>query len=148
MSLFKVCQWWSTQCSDISKSYDSYSLNCCRLHFDNMEKDCIVITSHNGYMGIYRPTSERLENGQITGFQHSDVVLEINFQQPVIGFCSGRFSQWATVSGIFDSIFIVIFYFLTFSSNKDPKPLLAVLHPMKLMVYALVTSDGIADHGN
>lgn len=128
MSLFKVCNWWTVQSSDITNSYDSFSLHCCRLNSeDNNEKDYIIVGSHEGVLCVYKPIFGVQEDEQCNSFAPSDVILEIKLDSPVIGLTSGKFSM---------------------SGKNDSRILLGVLHPMKLVIYSLITSDGIADHGN
>lgn len=93
MSLFKVCTWWDAQCPDITESYDSLSLLCCRLGLDDAEKDYIVVGSHSGYLSIFKPNSESSINAEVAGstFKPTDVVLEIKLANPIIGLSSGRF---------------------------------------------------------
>uniref|UniRef100_A0A182XPB6 PTHB1 N-terminal domain-containing protein n=1 Tax=Anopheles quadriannulatus TaxID=34691 RepID=A0A182XPB6_ANOQN len=145
MSLFKVRNWWKTQCPTIEPAYDSFSLHCARLCIEEGEKDSLVVGSHSGQLCIYRPSGgtnlpdldgEDDEQGSANGsanelaenvFQHADVILEVQLPLPVLGVSSGKF---------------------TTTNKTDPRLQLAVLHPMKLCIYQLVTVDGLADHGD
>lgn len=129
MSLFKICNWWTVKSSDITKSYDSNSIHCCRLNVvDNNEKDSIIIGSHNGLLCVYKPVfNQDDDDEQYASFAASDVILEAQLEAPILAMTSGKFST---------------------SGKNETRNLLAILHPMKLVVYALVTTDGIADHGN
>lgn len=124
MSLFKVCNWWSVQSSDASEAYDSFSLHACRLNLEEGDKDCIIVGSHAGYLTIYRPVFSR-EEDEFSSFTASDVLLETRLLEPIIGLTSGKFSTAA----------------------KDMN-LLAILHPQKLIIYAVITQAGIAEHGD
>uniref|UniRef100_A0A182PG59 PTHB1 N-terminal domain-containing protein n=1 Tax=Anopheles epiroticus TaxID=199890 RepID=A0A182PG59_9DIPT len=146
MSLFKVRNWWKTQCPTIEPAYDSFSLHCARLCLEEGEKDSLVVGSHSGQLCIYRPsggssalpdldvedtdgrqeanTNEALAENV---FQHADVILEVQLPLPVLGVSSGKF---------------------TTTNKTDPRLQLAVLHPMKLCIYQIVTVDGLADHGD
>lgn len=98
MSLFKVCSWWTIQCSDVQPNYDSYSLDCCRLGLSEKEKDYVVVCSHSGYLSIYRPTpieknstEKEDEDFDIEGYKPTDLLLEIKLPHPIIGILCGRF---------------------------------------------------------
>ncbi|XP_055613146.1 protein PTHB1 [Uranotaenia lowii] len=133
MSLFKMCNWWKTQCPDVEPNYDSFSLHCTRLCIEEGEKDSIIVGSHSGHLSIYQPSyktpqDESEEDQQFENvFQHSDVVLEIKLPHPVIGITSGKF---------------------TTASKSDTRLHVAILHPMKVAIYQILTVDGIADHGD
>uniref|UniRef100_A0A336N0M3 CSON007645 protein n=1 Tax=Culicoides sonorensis TaxID=179676 RepID=A0A336N0M3_CULSO len=129
MSLFKVCNWWTIKSSDISRSYDCASLHCTRLNIlDNNEKDYVIIGSHNGLLCIYKPVfNQDDDEEQYASFAASDVLLETQLDAPILAIISGKFST---------------------TGKNDTRNLLAVLHPMKLVIYAVVTTDGIAEHGN
>ncbi|XP_049542801.1 protein PTHB1-like [Anopheles darlingi] len=147
MSLFKVRNWWKTQCPTVEPSYDSFSLHCARLCLEEGEKDSIVIGCHSGQLCIYQPSGARTElpdldaeteghpaNQRLQGdalenqFQPSDVLLEVMLPLPVIGVSSGKFT--------------------TSASRNDPRQQLAVLHPMRLCIFQIVTVEGIAEHGD
>uniref|UniRef100_A0A182WLL9 PTHB1 N-terminal domain-containing protein n=1 Tax=Anopheles minimus TaxID=112268 RepID=A0A182WLL9_9DIPT len=147
MSLFKVRNWWKTQCPTIEPAYDSFSLHCARLCIEEGEKDSIVVGSHSGQLCIYRPSGGTInpsdldaedpegQQNQTTGpndpfenvFQHADVILEVQLAFPVLAISSGKF---------------------TTTNKTDPRLQLAVLHPTKLCIYQIVTVDGLADHGD
>ncbi|XP_058053381.1 protein PTHB1 [Anopheles bellator] len=142
MSLFKLRNWWKTQCPTVEPSYDSFSLHCSRLCLEEGEKDSIVVGGHSGQLCIYQPSGERASDLDLdtddqqhqshqrpfeNAFQHSDVILEVMLPLPVIGVSSGKF---------------------TTASKNDPRLQLAVLHPMRLCIFQIVTVDGIAEHGD
>ncbi|XP_053665222.1 protein PTHB1 [Anopheles marshallii] len=147
MSLFKVRNWWKTQCPTIGPAYDSFSLHCARLCIEEGEKDSIVVGSHSGQLCIYRPSGGTTNlpdldaedaEGQLNQnsapnepfenvFQHADVILEVQLAFPVLAIGSGKF---------------------TTTNKTDPRLQLAVLHPTKLCIYQIVTIDGLADHGD
>ncbi|XP_058826875.1 protein PTHB1 [Topomyia yanbarensis] len=134
MSLFKVCNWWKTQCPDVEPNYDSFSIHCCRLRIQDGEKDNIIIGSHSGHLSIYQPSYKTLAEGELDDdrqfeniFQHSDVILETKLALPVIGIRDGKF---------------------TTATKADTKLQLAILHPMKICIYQIITVGGIADHGD
>uniref|UniRef100_A0A182QYT0 PTHB1 N-terminal domain-containing protein n=1 Tax=Anopheles farauti TaxID=69004 RepID=A0A182QYT0_9DIPT len=147
MSLFKVRNWWKTQCPTVEPAYDSFSLHCTRLGIEEGEKDSLVVGCHSGQLCIYRPSggastvpdldaeeegtppndqsgsSDPFENV----FQHADVIFEVQLPDPVLGVSSGKF---------------------TTTNKSDPRLQLAVLHPVRLCIYQIVTVDGLADHGD
>ncbi|XP_052859949.1 protein PTHB1 [Anopheles cruzii] len=146
MSLFKLRNWWKTQCPTVEPSYDSFSLHCSRLCLEEGEKDSIVVGCHSGQLCIYQPSGERASDLDLdtddqqhpqqaskemgpfeNAFQHADVILEVMLPLPVIGVSSGKF---------------------TTASKNDPRLQLAVLHPMRLCIFQIVTVDGIAEHGD
>lgn len=99
MSLFKICSWWTIQCSDVQPNYDSYSLECYRIGFNEKDKDYVVVSSHSGYLSIYKPKSSVEKNSSekededfdIEGYKPTDLLLEIKLSHPIIGILCGRF---------------------------------------------------------
>uniref|UniRef100_A0A1B0DQ92 PTHB1 N-terminal domain-containing protein n=1 Tax=Phlebotomus papatasi TaxID=29031 RepID=A0A1B0DQ92_PHLPP len=121
MSLFRVITWWTTQCPSTS-GFDSFSLLCGRLGLvEDGERDSIVVGSHSGHLSVFAPSPP--ENGAT--FSPTDILLEVKLPQPVIGLACGKFS----------------------SSRSDNRSCLAVLHPMKLSVFWLTATEGVAEHG-
>ncbi|XP_053676405.1 protein PTHB1 [Anopheles nili] len=143
MSLFKVRNWWKTQCPTVESAYDSFSLHCARLCLEEGEKDSIVVGSHSGQLCIYRPSGGQASQPDFDAedeeqpaiqtantenvFQHADVIVEMLLPHPVLGVSSGKF---------------------TTASKSDTRLQLVVLHPMRLCIYQIVTIDGLADHGD
>ncbi|XP_063708995.1 protein PTHB1 [Culicoides brevitarsis] len=129
MSLFKIFNLWTIKSSDITKSYDSNSLHCCRLNvLDSDEKDYIIIGSHNGFLSIYQPIfNAEEENENFPSFSASNVVLEAKLDAPIIALASGKFST---------------------CGKNETRNLLAVLHPLKLVIYAITPSDSNTELGD
>ncbi|XP_053686775.1 protein PTHB1 isoform X2 [Sabethes cyaneus] len=134
MSLFKVSNWWKTQCPDLEPSYDSFSMHCARLCIQEGEKDSILVGSHSGCFSIYQPTSKPFNEADLDDneqfenvYQHSDVVLEMRLPLPIIGITDGKFTTAAKAEG---------------------RQHIGILHPLKVCIYQVLTISGIADHGD
>lgn len=93
MSLFNVCNWWTTQCPDMEENYDVASLLCARFGLEDQEKDYIVVGSHTGQLSIYYPSYEQDANGNSSGYKATDLLLEIQCEHPILGVYAGRFSS-------------------------------------------------------
>ncbi|KAJ6643754.1 Protein PTHB1, partial [Pseudolycoriella hygida] len=126
MSLFKLCRWWYTQCPDFSTNYDNNSIHCCRIGSDDSDKDYIIVGSHSGHLSIFNPSGDPPEQNSDNAFKATDVLIEMKLPNPIIGILSGKF----------------------IGSKEGGKCQLAILHPMKLSIYALHTTEGHALHGD
>ncbi|XP_004522553.1 protein PTHB1 [Ceratitis capitata] len=129
MSLFNVCNWWHTQCSDLEENYDVASLLCARFGLDENEKDYVVVGSHSGNLSIFYPRLEqnrRIEDGN--AFRPTDLLLEVNLKLPILGIYAGRFSGGQ------------------FADERHNQ--LAVLHPRSVAIYKLNSIGGVAEHGS
>ncbi|XP_011207326.2 protein PTHB1 [Bactrocera dorsalis] len=128
MSLFNVCNWWHTQCSDLEENYDVASLLCARFGLDDNEKDYVVVGSHSGNLSIFNPRLEQnrhIEDGN--AFRPTDLLLEVNLKQPILGIYAGRFSGGQMAD--------------------EKQNQLAVLHPRSVVIYKLNAIGGVAEHG-
>lgn len=92
MSLFNVCNWWTTQCADLEENYDVASLLCARFGLEDQEKDYIVVGSHTGHISIFYPSYELDASGNSTGYKATDLLLELFTAAPILGIYAGRFS--------------------------------------------------------
>ncbi|KAM7345537.1 Bardet-Biedl syndrome 9 [Cochliomyia hominivorax] len=126
MSLFNVCNWWTTQCSDLEENYDVASLLCARFGLEEQEKDYLVIGSHTGHLSIFYPSYEVDANGNTPNYKATDLLLEIFTEAPILGVYAGRFSA---------------------NNRKENTNQLAVLHPNSLVIYNVVHVGGVAEHG-
>ncbi|XP_020292987.1 protein PTHB1-like [Pseudomyrmex gracilis] len=123
MSLFKTKEWWRTQCG-VNESFDGRSLLITSL-FGVERKDVVVVGSHSGYLRIYSPSSQWTdETKSPSGFKSSDLLIETQIGDCIIDIKAGRF-----VSG---------------SQNIR----LAILMPMKLVVYSILLNQGSVEHGD
>lgn len=93
MSLFTLCHWWNVRCPDTVNNYDSNHLHCCRLGLEANESDIVVVGSFNGYLSVYKPTSEINEDGIYVGYQPTDVIIEKQLEFPIISISSGQIMQ-------------------------------------------------------
>ncbi|XP_065368292.1 protein PTHB1 [Calliphora vicina] len=126
MSLFNVCNWWSTQCSDLEENYDVASLLCARFGLEDQEKDYIIVGSHTGHLSIFYPSYEVDANGNSPAYKATDLLLELFTEAPILGVYAGRFSA---------------------NNRKENTNQLAVLHPNSLVIYNVLHVGGVAEHG-
>ncbi|XP_037954774.1 protein PTHB1-like [Teleopsis dalmanni] len=126
MSLFNVCNWWTTQCSDLNENYDVASLLCARFGLEESEKDYVVVGSHGGHLSIFYPTLEPDRIEEKNCFKPTDLLLETVLGEPILGIFAGKFS-----SNIRDE-----------NNNQ-----LAVLHLRSVAIYNIQTVGGVAEHG-
>lgn len=92
MSLFRVCNWWSVQSSDLEANYDSQLLHCCRFGSNEQAKDYVIVASHSGYLSVFQPNTP--QNDVIIntpGYKPTDQLLEIQLPYPIIQLSSGGF---------------------------------------------------------
>ncbi|XP_023709246.1 protein PTHB1 isoform X3 [Cryptotermes secundus] len=120
MSLFKARDLWCAQCGD-NETFDQASIFTANL---GSRYDKIIVGSHSGYLRVFEPSVELLEDGTINGNKPTDLVIEMHLPQPVLQISAGKL-----VSG---------------SQNEH----LSVLHPRSVAVYSLVTKAGAAEHGD
>ncbi|XP_055320368.1 protein PTHB1 [Sitodiplosis mosellana] len=130
MSLFKVCTWWSAQCPDFDPNYDSQLLHCCRFGIEENEKDYVIVASHSGFVSVFQPNAlmvDETEDEELSsGFRPTDQLLEIKLPNPILQLSSGKFIIGAANEG---------------------KRQLVILHPLKVSVYSLHLTEGLAEHG-
>ncbi|XP_018340743.1 PREDICTED: protein PTHB1 [Trachymyrmex septentrionalis] len=123
MSLFKTNEWWRTQCG-VNESFDKHSLLITPL-FGADRKDIIVIGSHSGYLRIYSPFSQWIEETKSpSGYKSSDLIIETQISDCIVDMKAGKF-----VSG-------------------SPDTRLAILTSKKLVIYNIILSQGSVEHGD
>lgn len=95
MSLFKICDWWSTQCTDVDEYFDSFSIIISRFGLKDNEKDYVVIGSHSGNLSLFYPNSNgNAKNKKINKvFKPVDLLLECKLDFPILMFSTGKFSK-------------------------------------------------------
>lgn len=86
MSLFKTRDFWTATC-DINEQFDQNSLKKSKLDGDD---DYIITNSHSGVLRIFKPSSEILEDGKVTGFKAKDLLIEKILLQPILQVADGR----------------------------------------------------------
>ncbi|XP_077997147.1 protein PTHB1-like isoform X2 [Glandiceps talaboti] len=117
MSLFKARDWWFVS-AGADEEFDQGCL--CVANIDNSSSglDKVIIGSFHGFLRIYQPEHSK------DGSQPNDVLLETQFQFPILQIEAGRFV----------------------SVNESIH--LAVLHPRKLAVYSIGAVTGAVEHGS
>jgi hypothetical protein len=90
MSLFKTKEWWRIQCG-VNESFDRRSLLVASL-FGVDRKKVIVIGSHSGYLRIYSPSSQWIdESKSSSGYKSSDLLIETQIGDCIVDTKAGRF---------------------------------------------------------
>ncbi|XP_039302648.1 protein PTHB1 isoform X2 [Solenopsis invicta] len=123
MSLFKTKEWWRTQCG-VHESFDRRSLLIAPL-FGVDRKDIIIVGSHGGYLRMYSPSSQWIdETKSPSGYKSSDLIIETQIGDCIIDMKAGKF-----VSG-------------------SQTTRLAVLTSKKLVIYSIILRQGSVEHGD
>lgn len=90
MSLFKSKEWWRTQCG-VNESFDRHSLLVVSL-FGAERKDVIVVGSHSGYLRIYGPSSQWIDESKSpSGYKSSDLIIETKIGDCIVDTKAGKF---------------------------------------------------------
>ncbi|XP_015437282.1 PREDICTED: protein PTHB1 [Dufourea novaeangliae] len=123
MSLFKTKEWWRTVCG-AQETFDGRCLLVTPL-FGEEKKDAIVVGSHDGYLRIYSPSSQWIEETRSpSGYKSTDTMLETQIGDCIVDIKAGKF-----VSG-----------------SQDLR--LAILTSSKLLVYNAILIDGSTEYGD
>ncbi|XP_076632670.1 protein PTHB1-like [Colletes latitarsis] len=123
MSLFKTKEWWRTVCG-ANEVFDGHSLLVAPL-FGEDKKDILVVGSHDGYLRMYSPSSQWLENDKCpSNYKSTDSMIETRIGDCIVDVKVGKF-----VSG-----------------SQDLR--LAVLTPAKLIVYNVSLKDESMEYGD
>lgn len=95
MSLFKICDWWLTQCNDVDENFDSSSVIISRFGLMEGEKDYVVVGSHSGHLTIFYPNfNGSLKNNQGDKvFKPVDLLFECKLDFPILMLSTGVFSK-------------------------------------------------------
>ncbi|KAG8198697.1 hypothetical protein JTE90_015519 [Oedothorax gibbosus] len=122
MSLFKACDWWTTSCG-AEEEFDKGCLAVANIDNNTEKSDKIITGSHIGVLRIYKPLPIKLEDGSYSSFRPDDLLLETQFNSPIIHIGVGVLSSTSELLH------------------------LAVLHPFKLSVFLVSAVHGSVEHG-
>nr|XP_012151211.1 PREDICTED: protein PTHB1 isoform X1 [Megachile rotundata] len=123
MSLFKTKEWWRTRCG-ADESFDGHSLLATPLFGDD-RKDVLVVGSHDGYLRMYCPSSQWMdETKSPTNYKSTDQMIETRIGDCIVDMKTGKF-----VSG-----------------SQDLR--LAILTSSKLLVYNAILTDESTEYGD
>ncbi|XP_076290375.1 protein PTHB1-like [Lasioglossum baleicum] len=123
MSLFKTKEWWRTACG-ANETFDGRCLLVTSL-FGEEKKDVLVVGSHDGYLRIYSPSSQWIdETKSPSNYKSTDSMIETRIGDCIVDIQTGKF-----VSG-----------------SQDLR--LAVLTSTKLKVYNATLADGSTEYGD
>ncbi|CAK9798649.1 Protein PTHB1 [Anthophora quadrimaculata] len=123
MSLFKTKEWWRTRCG-ADETFDRHSLLAVPL-FGEEKKDILIVGSHDGYLRMYSPSSQWLEETKSpTNYKSTDLMIETRIGDCIVDIQAGKF-----VSG-----------------TQDLR--LAVLTSSKLLVYNAVLVEESTEYGD
>ncbi|XP_076648785.1 protein PTHB1-like [Halictus rubicundus] len=123
MSLFKTKEWWRTACG-ANETFDGRCLLVTSL-FGEEKKDVLVVGSHDGYLRIYSPSSQWIEETKSpSNYKSTDSMIETRIGDCIVDIRTGKF-----VSG-----------------SQDLR--LAVLTSRKLIVYNATLADGSTEYGD
>jgi Bardet-Biedl syndrome 9 protein len=86
MSLFKARDLWSTQCGE-DETFDQVCIITTNL---GNQYDKIIVGSHSGYLRVYQPSLELLEDGAVNGYKPTDLLIEMHLLQPVLQISVGK----------------------------------------------------------
>ncbi|KOC62575.1 Protein PTHB1 [Habropoda laboriosa] len=123
MSLFKTKEWWRTRCG-ANETFDRYSLLAVPL-FGEEKKDILIVGSYDGYLRMYSPSSQWLEETKSpTNYKSTDLMIEARLGNCIVDVKAGKF-----VSG-----------------SQDLR--LAILTSSKLLVYNAVLVEESTEYGD
>lgn len=86
MSLFKARDLWWAQCGD-NETFDQASIFTANL---GSRCDKIIVGSHSGYLRVFEPSVELLEDGTINGNKPTDLLIEMQLPQTVLQISAGK----------------------------------------------------------
>lgn len=89
MSLFKLREFWRIEETE-NENFDHNSILVTNL---NIGTDYIVTGSHAGVLRVFKPSSIFLENGALTGFNPTDLLIEKCFDAPILQLACGRLAS-------------------------------------------------------
>jgi len=86
MSLFKARDLWITQCGE-DETFDQTCVITTNLGHGY---DKIIIGSHSGYLRVFQPSIELLEDRTMIGYKPTDLLIEMHLSQPVLQISVGK----------------------------------------------------------
>ncbi|XP_053997673.1 protein PTHB1 [Hylaeus anthracinus] len=123
MSLFKTKEWWRTVCG-ANEVFDKRSLMVTAL-FGEDKNDVLVVGSHDGYLRMFSPSSQWVEDTKCpSNYKSTDAMIETRIADCIVDTKVGRF-----VSG-----------------SQDLR--LAILTPTKLVVHHVNLTSGSTEYGD
>ncbi|CAL7941620.1 unnamed protein product [Xylocopa violacea] len=123
MSLFKTKEWWRTRCG-ANETFDRHSLLAAPL-FGEDKKDILVVGSHEGYLRMYSPSSQWMDESKSpTNYKSTDLMIETRIDECIVDLKAGKF-----VSG-----------------SQDLR--LAILTSTKLRVYNVGLAEESLEYGD
>lgn len=81
MSLFRSIEWWSVNLNE-KEMFDSNCLLVSAVGKDRSQ--CVLIGNHEGFFRMYSPASEMTEDGVVSGYKPSDLLLEMQLPYPIL----------------------------------------------------------------
>ncbi|XP_046143779.1 protein PTHB1 [Osmia bicornis bicornis] len=123
MSLFNTKEWWRTRCG-AEETFDRHSLLATPL-FGEDKKDILVVGSHDGYLRMYCPSSQWVdETKSPSNYKSTDQMIETRVGDCIVDMKTGKF-----VSG-----------------SQDLR--LAILTSSKLLVYNAILTEESTEYGD
>lgn len=136
MSLFKTKEWWQTRCG-ANESFDRHSLMAAPLFGKERHHDIIVVTSHDGYLRMYDPSSQWIdETKSPTNYKSTDLMIEMRVGDCIVDVKTGKFVSWVVHECSKQSK-------VNLNNCRGSQDLrLAVLTDSKLLVYDMILVQG------
>lgn len=90
MSLFKTKEWWRTACGS-NETFNGHSLLVTAL-FGEEKKDVLVVGSQDGYLRMYSPSSQWVEETKCpTNYKSTDSMVETRIGDCIVDMKAGKF---------------------------------------------------------
>ncbi|KAF3425586.1 hypothetical protein E2986_03536 [Frieseomelitta varia] len=122
MSLFKTKEWWRTRCG-ANETFDRHSLLAAPL-FGKERHDILVVGSHDGYLRMYKPSSQWVdETKSPTNYKSTDLMIETRLDDCIVDLKTGRGSQDLRLAVLTASKLMVFDVALVEESNEYGLPL-------------------------
>jgi hypothetical protein len=86
MSLFKARDLWCAHCGD-NETFDQTCIFTANL---GSRYDKIIVGSHSGYLRVFEPSIELLEDGKVNGYKPTDLLIEMHLPHPILQINVGK----------------------------------------------------------